>query len=76
MQWFNDVYSTDISDRCEDVLDMLLKTHGCEVSFLSISIVVAYYIIIFVQVLHILIEFLMLVFVMVEDSGSCNSRIT
>lgn len=29
-EWFNDVYSTDISDRCEDVLNMLLKSHGCE----------------------------------------------
>ncbi|KAL5704732.1 hypothetical protein ACHQM5_023118 [Ranunculus cassubicifolius] len=29
-EWFNDVYSTDISDRCEDVLNMLFKTHGCK----------------------------------------------
>ncbi|KAM2605007.1 hypothetical protein TB2_033859 [Malus domestica] len=28
--WFNDVHSTDISDTCEDVLTLLLKTHGCE----------------------------------------------
>ncbi|KAM1794096.1 fatty acid amide hydrolase isoform X1 [Malus sylvestris] len=28
--WFNDVHSTDISDTCEDVLSLLLKTHGCE----------------------------------------------
>ncbi|XP_059445552.1 fatty acid amide hydrolase isoform X1 [Corylus avellana] len=28
--WFNDVNSTDISDKCEDVLDLLCKTHGCE----------------------------------------------
>ena len=32
LQWFNDVHSTDISDKCEDVLDLLCKTHGCEVS--------------------------------------------
>lgn len=32
LQWFNDVNSTDISDKCEDVLDLLCKTHGCEVS--------------------------------------------
>lgn len=30
-EWFNDVHSTDISDKCEDVLNMLSKTHGCEV---------------------------------------------
>lgn len=32
LQWFNDVNSTDISDKCEDILDLLSKTHGCEVS--------------------------------------------
>lgn len=32
LQWFNDVHSTDISDTCEDVLSLLSKTHGCEVS--------------------------------------------
>lgn len=32
LQWFNDVYSTDISDKCEDALNLLSKTHGCEVS--------------------------------------------
>lgn len=31
-QWFNDVYSTDISDKCEDVLNMLSKNHGCKVT--------------------------------------------
>ena len=35
MQWFNDVFSTEISDKCEDALNLLLKTHGCEVSVLS-----------------------------------------
>ncbi|GAV65101.1 Amidase domain-containing protein [Cephalotus follicularis] len=29
--WFNDVQSTDISDKCEDVLNQLSKTHGCEI---------------------------------------------
>ncbi|PIA51883.1 hypothetical protein AQUCO_01000037v1 [Aquilegia coerulea] len=29
-EWFNDVYSTDISDRCENVLSMLSKNHGCK----------------------------------------------
>ncbi|KAJ8768980.1 hypothetical protein K2173_023975 [Erythroxylum novogranatense] len=28
--WFNDVSSTDISDKCEDILNLLMKTHGCE----------------------------------------------
>ncbi|KAH7510552.1 hypothetical protein FEM48_ZijujUnG0115600 [Ziziphus jujuba var. spinosa] len=27
---FNDVYSTDISEKCEDALNLLSKTHGCE----------------------------------------------
>ncbi|GMI83740.1 fatty acid amide hydrolase [Hibiscus trionum] len=29
-EWFNDVHSTDISDDCEDVLNLLSKSHGCE----------------------------------------------
>ncbi|KAE8708400.1 putative sphingolipid transporter spinster-like protein 2-like [Hibiscus syriacus] len=29
-EWFNDVNSTDISDACEDVLNLLSKNHGCE----------------------------------------------
>ncbi|XP_038708901.1 fatty acid amide hydrolase-like isoform X1 [Tripterygium wilfordii] len=29
--WFNDVHSPEISDKCEDVLNLLSKTHGCEV---------------------------------------------
>lgn len=29
--WFNDVHSNDISDKCEDVLNLLSKNHGCEV---------------------------------------------
>lgn len=33
LQWFNDVFSTEISDKCEDVLSRLLETHGCKVSF-------------------------------------------
>lgn len=32
LQWFNDVYSTDISDKCGDVLHLLSKTYGCQVS--------------------------------------------
>ncbi|KAL9321336.1 hypothetical protein ACSQ67_013175 [Phaseolus vulgaris] len=28
--WFNDVDSTEISDKCEDALNLLLKEHGCE----------------------------------------------
>ncbi|XP_050210415.1 fatty acid amide hydrolase isoform X2 [Mercurialis annua] len=28
--WFNDVQSTEVSDKCEDILNLLLKTHGCE----------------------------------------------
>ncbi|KAM5548482.1 hypothetical protein ABKV19_000075 [Rosa sericea] len=30
-EWFNDVHSTDISDKCEDVLNLLSKNHGCEI---------------------------------------------
>lgn len=33
LQWFNDVHSTDILDVCEDVLNLLSKSHGCEVSW-------------------------------------------
>ncbi|GMI78719.1 fatty acid amide hydrolase [Hibiscus trionum] len=29
-EWFNDVHSTDISDICEDVLNLLSKSHGCK----------------------------------------------
>ena len=32
LQWFNDVFSTDISEKSEDILELLMKTHGCEVS--------------------------------------------
>ncbi|CAJ1961400.1 unnamed protein product [Sphenostylis stenocarpa] len=28
--WFNDVHSTEISDKCEDALNQLSKAHGCE----------------------------------------------
>ncbi|XP_024018843.1 fatty acid amide hydrolase [Morus notabilis] len=31
-EWFNDVHSTQISDKCEEVLNLLTKTHGCEVA--------------------------------------------
>ncbi|KAI3809913.1 hypothetical protein L1987_19516 [Smallanthus sonchifolius] len=29
--WFNDVYSPDISTKCEDILTLLSQTHGCKV---------------------------------------------
>ncbi|XP_031744291.1 fatty acid amide hydrolase isoform X2 [Cucumis sativus] len=29
--WFNDVHSTDISEKSEDILELLTKTHGCEI---------------------------------------------
>lgn len=29
--WFNDVFSSEISDKCEDVLNKLSKAHGCEI---------------------------------------------
>ncbi|KAF9665864.1 hypothetical protein SADUNF_Sadunf16G0169100 [Salix dunnii] len=28
--WFTDVQSTDVSDTCEDTLNLLSRTHGCE----------------------------------------------
>ncbi|XP_054801712.1 fatty acid amide hydrolase isoform X2 [Prosopis cineraria] len=28
--WFNDVHSTEISDKCEDALNLLSKNYGCE----------------------------------------------
>ncbi|KAG4971610.1 hypothetical protein JHK82_037275 [Glycine max] len=28
--WFNDVHSTEISDKCEEALNLLSKAHGCE----------------------------------------------
>ncbi|KAJ4830995.1 hypothetical protein Tsubulata_036321 [Turnera subulata] len=35
-EWFNDVFSTDVSDKCGDILDLLSKTHGCK----SVEIVI------------------------------------
>ncbi|XP_072060575.1 fatty acid amide hydrolase isoform X3 [Arachis hypogaea] len=29
--WFNDVHSTEVSDKCEDALNLLTKAHGCEI---------------------------------------------
>ncbi|CAK8530371.1 unnamed protein product [Lathyrus sativus] len=29
--WFNNVHSTEVSDKCEDALNLLSKAHGCEV---------------------------------------------
>ncbi|XP_076904161.1 fatty acid amide hydrolase-like [Bidens hawaiensis] len=31
-EWFNDVFSSDISNRCEDALSAFSETHGCKVS--------------------------------------------
>ncbi|XP_058081936.1 fatty acid amide hydrolase [Magnolia sinica] len=31
-EWFNDVYSTDISSKCEDALNLLTSTYGCQVT--------------------------------------------
>ncbi|KAG4967898.1 hypothetical protein JHK87_033549 [Glycine soja] len=28
--WFNDVHSTEISDKCDEALNLLSKAHGCE----------------------------------------------
>ncbi|GMH16410.1 hypothetical protein Nepgr_018251 [Nepenthes gracilis] len=30
-EWFNDVYSSEISETCDDVLTLLSETHGCQV---------------------------------------------
>ncbi|MED6168892.1 hypothetical protein PIB30_015951 [Stylosanthes scabra] len=30
--WFNDVHSTEVSDKCEDALNLLTKAHGCEIT--------------------------------------------
>ncbi|KAM7482372.1 hypothetical protein LguiB_006955 [Lonicera macranthoides] len=30
-EWFNDVFSSDISNKCEDALTLLSETHGCKV---------------------------------------------
>ncbi|CAN4107842.1 unnamed protein product [Withania somnifera] len=29
-EWFNDVFSTEISDKCEDILNQLSEKHGCK----------------------------------------------
>ena len=34
VKWFNNVHSTEVSDKCEDALNLLSKAHGCEVSTL------------------------------------------
>lgn len=39
LQWFNDVFSTEISDKCEDVLNRLLENHGCKVYFHAFLII-------------------------------------
>ncbi|XP_021988207.1 fatty acid amide hydrolase [Helianthus annuus] len=30
-EWFNDVFSPDISNKCEDALNMFSETHGCKI---------------------------------------------
>lgn len=35
-EWFNDVYSTHISDKCEEVLNLLSETNGCEVAEIAV----------------------------------------
>ncbi|PON93727.1 Amidase [Trema orientale] len=30
-EWFNDVYSTNISEKCDEVLNLLSKSYNCEV---------------------------------------------
>ncbi|XP_035841156.1 fatty acid amide hydrolase isoform X2 [Helianthus annuus] len=30
-EWFNDVFSPDISTKCEDILNLLSQTYGCKV---------------------------------------------
>lgn len=30
MQWFNDVFSSDISRKCDNILNLLLEKHGCK----------------------------------------------
>lgn len=29
-EWFNDVFSSDITEKCEDVINRLTETHGCK----------------------------------------------
>ncbi|XP_057495987.1 fatty acid amide hydrolase [Actinidia eriantha] len=29
-EWFNDVFSTDISETCDNIINLLLKKHGCK----------------------------------------------
>ncbi|GAB2218014.1 hypothetical protein Droror1_Dr00001229 [Drosera rotundifolia] len=29
-KWFNDVYTSEISEKCEDVLKLLTESHGCQ----------------------------------------------
>ncbi|KAI8532505.1 hypothetical protein RHMOL_Rhmol11G0219600 [Rhododendron molle] len=29
-EWFNDVFSTDISQKCDNILNLLLEKHGCK----------------------------------------------
>ncbi|GJR84360.1 pyrophosphate-energized membrane proton pump 3 [Tanacetum coccineum] len=36
-EWFNDVFSPEISTMCEDILNLLLETHGCKINSLSFN---------------------------------------
>ncbi|GAB4853369.1 hypothetical protein Ancab_017545 [Ancistrocladus abbreviatus] len=35
-EWFNDVYSGEVSKKCEDVLNLLAETHGCQILDIAI----------------------------------------
>ncbi|CAO2813607.1 unnamed protein product [Amaranthus hypochondriacus] len=35
-EWFNDVYSSEISQKCEDVLNWLCKTYNCQIEEIAI----------------------------------------
>lgn len=35
-EWFNDVFSTDISAKCEEVLNLLSEKHGCKMEEITI----------------------------------------
>ncbi|KAI5661290.1 hypothetical protein M9H77_20613 [Catharanthus roseus] len=35
-EWFNDVFSTDISKKCEEVLNLLSEKHGCRMVEIAI----------------------------------------
>jgi len=77
LQWFNDVNSTDISDKCEDVLDLLCKTHGCEVSpcYSALNLTCLFFAGILLLKLRIKLsyfdEILHISLIIVQDCGNC-----